>query len=202
VNTTMNRSVPIITASSSVDSTGKLHISMCNTHATSTHTVAISLTNAPSYTSCTGTIITGPAYNSYNNFDVAEAVNIKAFTGATLSGNMINVTMPAHSVVTLELTSPDVGIRTFGKGTKNHAVSIETASNNGIVIGYAGIEPVSFSVVGVDGKILEGTTSVAERAAQQRIVWRPAIKSGARKVAVVNVKAGECAVSRRMMLSN
>ena len=80
-----NQGVPLINASASVDSGGKLHISMCNTHISDAQSVAITLNNAPAYISCTATIINGPAYNSYNDYNGVEPVNIQPFSEKNFS---------------------------------------------------------------------------------------------------------------------
>lgn len=106
LTTRQNQNVPLITASASVDSTGTLHISMCNTLYSTAETVEITLKDAPEYNRCTGTIVTGPEVNSYNDFGKPEQVNIQDFDDATLNGNSVTVSIPAHSVVTLELEAP------------------------------------------------------------------------------------------------
>ena len=50
-----------------------------------------------------GEIITAEKMNAYNDFGKPEEVTIKPFTGAKLEKGMLNVNMPAKSVVMLEL---------------------------------------------------------------------------------------------------
>jgi alpha-N-arabinofuranosidase len=54
-------------------------------------------------TGATGRILTGPAMNSYNSFEHPDVVKPAPFTGATVANGQLNVTLPAHSVVVLEL---------------------------------------------------------------------------------------------------
>jgi alpha-N-arabinofuranosidase len=51
----------------------------------------------------TGRILTAPAINSHNTFDTPNAVKPEAFSGATVQGGNLVVTLPAKSVVVLEL---------------------------------------------------------------------------------------------------
>jgi hypothetical protein len=48
-------------------------------------------------------VLTAPAVNSVNTFDAPAAVAPKPFHGATLSGETLTLTLPAKSIVTLEL---------------------------------------------------------------------------------------------------
>ena len=41
--------------------------------------------------------------NAYNDFGKPEAVNIKPFTGAQLKNGILTVSLPAKSIVTLEV---------------------------------------------------------------------------------------------------
>ena len=50
-----------------------------------------------------GRILTAPAINSHNTFDNPEAVEPAPFTGARIQGGKLVVTLPAKSVVVLEL---------------------------------------------------------------------------------------------------
>ncbi len=51
-------------------------------------------------------VITGPAKDSFNDFNVAETVNIQtlAASNCTISGKSLRVTLPSKSVVMLVLT--------------------------------------------------------------------------------------------------
>jgi alpha-N-arabinofuranosidase len=203
LTTTNNQNVPIITASSSVDSTGKLHISMCNTHASSTHTVAISLNSAPAYTTCTGTIINGPAYNSYNAFDVAEIVTAQNFTGATMNGTTVNVTMPAHSVVTLELT-PGVGVFKQPADGMSSPYKIGRAAKGQIVVTYAVTErtPFTLGLYTVDGRAVVETFKGTLEPGRKTVVWQPRNLGKGTKVYIVKMNFDGGAKSQRVYFSD
>jgi alpha-L-arabinofuranosidase len=192
--------IPTISASASVDGTGKLHISMCNTNATSTHTVAITLNNAPVYTSCTGTVINGPSYNSYNDFGVAENVNIQNFTGATLAGNTVNLTMPVHSVVTLELT-PAVGVIKQSLNAIKPSFVIGTAAGGTIVLRstVAARTPFTLGLYTVDGRSVVETCKGTLEPGRKTFVWRPKNLGMGTNVYIVKMKSGESTLSQRAL---
>ena len=50
-----------------------------------------------------GEIITAATMNAYNDFGKPEAVSIKPFTGAQLRNGILTVSIPAKSIVTLEV---------------------------------------------------------------------------------------------------
>ncbi|MDE6402450.1 MAG: alpha-N-arabinofuranosidase, partial [Muribaculaceae bacterium] len=49
-------------------------------------------------------ILTAADIHDYNDFGQPEKVTIKNFNGATIKGSNLNVKMPVHSIVTLQLT--------------------------------------------------------------------------------------------------
>lgn len=202
LTTASNENIPIISASSSIDSTGRLHISLCNTHATATHTVATTLNNAPAYATCTGTIVTGPSYNSYNNFGVAEAVNIQNFTGATMSGNAVNVTMPAHSVVTLELT-PAVGALKLPVHRSMSSFEITTGAKGRIAVKYAVTErtPFTLGLYTLDGRSVAETFKSVFEPGKKTFVWQPGNPGRGTNVYIVKIMSDEVSKSQRVCVS-
>ncbi|HEX2861833.1 MAG TPA: alpha-N-arabinofuranosidase [Lacunisphaera sp.] len=94
--------LPRVSASASRNAAGKIHLSLVNLHPSEPITVATALEGVTART-VTGRILTGPEMNSRNTFDAPEAVKPAAFTGATLAHGKLNVTLPAKSVVVLEL---------------------------------------------------------------------------------------------------
>ena len=95
-------SVPAVSASASRDRSGAVHVTLANLDPTRAHDVAIELrgTNA---SRATGRILTAPAMNSHNTFEQPDAVKPAPFTGARVAGNQLSVSLPAHSVVVVEL---------------------------------------------------------------------------------------------------
>ena len=96
------KSVPAISASASVDASGKTHVSLANMDPNQAVTVIVTLAGVKA-SGVTGRILTAPAMDSRNTFEAPDAVAPKAFTGATLAGSVLTAAMPAKSVVVLEL---------------------------------------------------------------------------------------------------
>jgi alpha-N-arabinofuranosidase len=94
--------IPLVSASASRDGDGKVHISLVNTSPDGPATVACTLEGA-SFARVTGRILTAPDMTAHNTFEKPHAVEPAAFTGASLSGSSLTVTLPAMSVVVLEL---------------------------------------------------------------------------------------------------
>jgi len=202
LTTPNNQNIPIISASSSVDSTKKLHISLCNTHASAVHTVTITLNNAPEYTLCTGMIVNGPVFNSYNDFGSAEKVNIQNFTGAALSGNKVTVTMPAHSVVTLELTPP---VTAIGKFSKQYCTpwSVEPLPGGAIRVRSSVKEETSLSLTlfDIDGRTVIASDKVTMKPGQKSIIWQQGTRSLCTGVYILNINDGKRTFSQRVAFS-
>ena len=204
LTTQNNQSVPIISASSSVGSTHKLHISLCNTHATATHTVTISI-NGPPYSSCTGTIVTGPSYNSYNDFGAAENVNIQSFSGATLNnGNAVTVPMPAHSVVTLELTEapPSINDLVAARSSLSRMNAALTADGS-IVVHYSTSRavPLSLTLYGADGRTIAAESNETLDPAGNSFVWNPKKNNLKANVYILKISAGNESTARRLIVA-
>jgi alpha-N-arabinofuranosidase len=94
--------IPNVSASASRDAAGKIHISLVNTNPDASATVACDVTGA-SVGSVSGRVLTAPSMTSHNTFDAPHAVEPAPFTGASLSGSHLTVTLPPLSVVMLEL---------------------------------------------------------------------------------------------------
>lgn len=94
--------VPAVSASASRDAAGKIHLSLVNTNPHAAITVSTTLTGVTAK-SVTGRILTADAMNAHNTFAAPETVKPAAFTGATLAGDTLTVSLPAKSVVILEL---------------------------------------------------------------------------------------------------
>lgn len=202
LNTSLNRNIPIISTSSSVDSTGKLHISLCNTHATATHTVAITLKNSPAYSSCTGTIINGPTFNSYNDFGVPEKVNIQNFTGAQLSGSKVTVTMPAHSVVTLELTPPTTAIGKFANLSPS-SWFVKALPGGGLMVQSSSSAMVfmSLALFDINGHRVFASDKVTMNPGEKCIIWQQGKRPLCSGLYILNIYDGNRMVSKKIEIS-
>ncbi len=95
-------SIPSVSASASRDKAGKVHLSLVNTEVGRSITVTTKIAGL-SAKSVSGEILTGPTIQSKNTFDKPDAVKPAAFSGATLKGDTLEVVLPAHSVVVLEI---------------------------------------------------------------------------------------------------
>lgn len=91
-------SVPALNMSSSIDKQGKMHISVCNLHATKSEKLTCELKG---YTASTvmGQIVTADKLNTYNSFDNPNELTIQDFTAFNLKNNQLEIDMPPHSVV-------------------------------------------------------------------------------------------------------
>jgi alpha-N-arabinofuranosidase len=203
IKTSMNSNIPLVNASSSIDSTGKLHISMCNTHPTLDMDVTVTLNNGPVYKKCTGTIINGDEYTSYNDFGVAERVNIKDYTGATLNDKTITVKLPKHSVATLELIPDAVGIHEKHVGALNTNFNISASENSRVRLDYRspGNTPVKIQLYNLDGKCIQGSYNGMVKDGNGSLVWQPEGINGS-KVYVAKVTFGNTTRSRQIILGN
>jgi len=95
--------LPGVSASASKDSAGKIHISLCNLDPNNQKEVSVELRGTEKLAKVKGEIITAPAMNDYNDFGKPEKVNIQAFSGYKLDKSVLKVSLPAKSVVTLEI---------------------------------------------------------------------------------------------------
>ena len=97
-------SLPEISASASKDSTGKIHVSLCNINPHDGAEIEVDLRGTGVLSTVNGEIITAPEMNTYNDFSKPENINIQKFTGAELQKNgVLKVKLPSKSVVTLEV---------------------------------------------------------------------------------------------------
>lgn len=97
-----NEKLPAVSASASVDSLGRTHISLVNIDAHKSQAVAIDIKGIKAH-SLTGRILTSDKLQNYNSFEHPNEITPAVFKGATLKGDMLNVTLPPFSVVVLEL---------------------------------------------------------------------------------------------------
>ncbi len=94
--------IPAVSASASRNAAGKIHVSFTNADPNRPIAVECKLEGV-SATAVSGRVLTAPAINSVNTFAAPDTVAPQAFDGATLAGGNLRVTLPAKSVVVLEL---------------------------------------------------------------------------------------------------
>jgi alpha-N-arabinofuranosidase len=94
--------IPALSASASRDAAGKIHLSLANADPKNPITLSCTLLGASSK-SVSGRILTASTFTAHNTFTDPNAVTPQSFDGAKLSGDGLTVTLPAKSVVVLEL---------------------------------------------------------------------------------------------------
>ena len=95
-------SIPALSVSASKDKEGRIHVSLANLHPTKVQSLRCELKGTAG-SRVSGEIITAATMNAYNDFGTAEAVNLRPFTGAHLRNGILTVSLPAKSIVTLEV---------------------------------------------------------------------------------------------------
>lgn len=98
-----DKSFPSITATASINKDGKVHLSLSNLNPHKTIEIAVDLTGGKVQKVNTASVLTAPAFNSFNSFDSPETVKPVEFSDYTLSNGQLIVKLPAHSVVTIQV---------------------------------------------------------------------------------------------------
>lgn len=94
--------IPAVNASAVRDTAGQVHVALVNLDPNRTLPVTVSLAGVQAG-AVTGRIITGAAMDAHNSFEQPDTVTPQPFTGAQVSGGTLTVTLPAKSVVVLDL---------------------------------------------------------------------------------------------------
>ncbi len=97
-----DKKLKAISASASKDTNGVVHISLVNIDAKNKQDVTIDITGLPAKT-LTGRILHSDKLQDYDSFDNPRKIKPAPFNEAKISNNTISVTMPAFSVIVLEL---------------------------------------------------------------------------------------------------
>jgi alpha-N-arabinofuranosidase len=79
-----------------------VHVGLSNLDPNRASTATVSLADLTAL-DVRGRVLTAPAMNALNSFDAPQTVVPVAFTGAGLEYGLLTVTLPAKSVVMLEL---------------------------------------------------------------------------------------------------
>jgi alpha-N-arabinofuranosidase len=95
-------SMPAVSASAVRGKDGLVHVGLSNLDPNRASTVTVSLAGLTA-SGVTGRVLTAPVMNALNSFDAPQTVVPVAFTGARLENGSLTVTLPAKSVVMLEL---------------------------------------------------------------------------------------------------
>jgi alpha-L-arabinofuranosidase len=94
--------VPQVSVSSSIDSEGKIHVSLCNLNPKEAAVINCEL-RGDSRTKVSGTVLTSEKMNALNDFRNSDTVKPEVFNGAILNNNILEVKLPKMSVVVLTL---------------------------------------------------------------------------------------------------
>ncbi|WP_267350675.1 alpha-N-arabinofuranosidase [Sphingomonas sp. GM_Shp_2] len=94
--------MPAVSASAVRDKAGVVHVGLANADPNKAITVTTTLAGLNA-SGVNGQVLTAPTINALNTFDQPNNLVPAAFNGAQLSGNTLTVTLPAKSVVMLDL---------------------------------------------------------------------------------------------------
>jgi alpha-N-arabinofuranosidase len=94
--------LPALNVSASQDSTDAVHITLVNIDPDNAVTLSTTL-NQVKWSAVTGEVLTSAKITDINTFDKPETVKIAKFSGAKKVGDLLNVVLPAKSVVLLTI---------------------------------------------------------------------------------------------------
>ena len=97
------QSLPAVNCSASLDTAGKMHISLCNINPDAAENISCDLLKFKA-DGITGKILKANKMNADNTFEHPDEVIPKSFSNFKQNGNKIEVNMPPMSVVVLEVT--------------------------------------------------------------------------------------------------
>ncbi len=97
-----SRQVPMLSATASKNAAGVIHVSISNVDAENPQTVTINLPSVKAKTAV-GEILTSAAITDHNTFENPDKVRPAPFKEAKIEKGVLKVTLPAASIVTLEL---------------------------------------------------------------------------------------------------
>lgn len=96
------KKIPALSASASVDNEGKVHISLANLNPNKEIILTCPVIGE-TFKTITGEVLTSGQMNAFNTFEKPEVVKPASFKGFKMKDGVLTVTMPAKSVVVLEL---------------------------------------------------------------------------------------------------
>jgi alpha-N-arabinofuranosidase len=91
-----------VNVSASKDEAGKIHVTFCNLNPAVGAEVSCELQGA-SVKQVSGRLLTAPEITAHNTFDHPDQVKTSEFSGAKATDTGFSVTLPAKSVVALEI---------------------------------------------------------------------------------------------------
>jgi alpha-N-arabinofuranosidase len=96
------KKIPAISASASIDKTGRIHLSLANLNPNKEIVITCPIVGS-SLNTVAGEVLTAREMNAFNSFETPEVVKPTTFNGYKIRDNILTVTMPAKSVVVLEI---------------------------------------------------------------------------------------------------
>jgi alpha-N-arabinofuranosidase len=96
------KKIDAVSVSASKDSSGKIHITLVNIDPNRAQNIETELRGF-TVQKVAGKILTSGKINDYNSFDKQNLLSVKDFNGAKFSGGKLTVSLPAKSVVMLEI---------------------------------------------------------------------------------------------------
>ena len=97
-----DRTIPLVSATASRDEQGRIHVSLANVDVDKSRKVRVTLDEVKA-TKVSGTILTSKKITDLNTFEKPDKVKLVPFKGAKLAKGVVEVNLPAHSIVTLEI---------------------------------------------------------------------------------------------------
>lgn len=97
-----NRKLPMVSATASRDSEGKIHVSLSNVDLDNTQEITINLPGIKA-TKAVGEMLTSKNISDFNSFENPDNVKPVAFKEVKIKKGVLTVKLPAKSIVTLEL---------------------------------------------------------------------------------------------------
>ena len=97
-----NRRLPLVSATASKDKNGKIHISLSNVDVENEQEVIVNLPEVK-VTKAVGEILTSDKIDDYNTFENPDKIKLAAFDEVKIKNGSMKITLPAKSIVTLEL---------------------------------------------------------------------------------------------------
>ncbi|HEX6560233.1 MAG TPA: alpha-L-arabinofuranosidase C-terminal domain-containing protein, partial [Longimicrobiales bacterium] len=97
------QSVPAVSASASRDRQGHIHMTLVNLDPNRGRTVQAEI-RGQRFSAVTGRVLTANAMTAHNTFEQPNTVQPTVFSGARVSGSTLTISLPAKSVVALEVT--------------------------------------------------------------------------------------------------
>ena len=95
-------SVPSLSASASRDTEGRLHLSVVNLDPNRAAEITATISGEAGR-NVTGEVLTAPVMNAMNTFDQPNTIKPAPFRGYKLDGSRLSLTIPAKSIVVIEL---------------------------------------------------------------------------------------------------